>query len=161
MSPHMSSQYGELRPTSGWDLLVSLRHPCKCQRVSRLDSVTARHSSSGRQPNLAALNRGRHIYSAGRPSRWALAHISSSFVFTCHPPCVLFLETWQTSFLTAFIHVENRTMSDVMYCVIQTYCRCIVEFACCTAGFAHHWRCEWSQGQSEISHYSRQVFQPA
>jgi len=25
----------------------------------------------------AALNRGRHLYSAGRPSRWALAHISS------------------------------------------------------------------------------------
>ena len=24
---------------------------------------------------VAALNRGRHIYSAGRPSRWALAHI--------------------------------------------------------------------------------------
>jgi len=26
----------------------------------------------------AALNRGRHLYLAGRPSRWALAHISSS-----------------------------------------------------------------------------------
>jgi len=25
----------------------------------------------------AALNRGRHLYSARRPSRWALAHISS------------------------------------------------------------------------------------
>ena len=34
-------------------------------------------SSSERQPNFAALNRGRHLYSAGRPSRWALAHISS------------------------------------------------------------------------------------
>jgi len=34
-------------------------------------------SSSGHQPNLVALNRGRHLYSAGRPSRWALAHISS------------------------------------------------------------------------------------
>jgi len=41
----------------------------------RLGSVTARYSSSGRQPNFAALNRGRHIYSAGRPSRWALTHI--------------------------------------------------------------------------------------
>ena len=27
----------------------------------------------------AALNRGCHLYSAGRPSRWALAHISSFF----------------------------------------------------------------------------------
>jgi len=32
-------------------------------------------SSSGRQPNFAALDRGRHLCSAGRPSRWALAHI--------------------------------------------------------------------------------------
>ena len=35
--------------------------------------------SNGRQPNFAALNRGRHLYSAGRPSHWALAHISSFF----------------------------------------------------------------------------------
>jgi len=33
------------------------------------------HDTSGRQPNFAALNRGRHLYLAGRPSRWALAHI--------------------------------------------------------------------------------------
>jgi len=42
--------------------------------------------SSGRQPNFAALNRGRHLYSAGRPSGWALAHISS-IVF-----CILLLK---------------------------------------------------------------------
>ena len=45
---------------------------------SYIGTVTAWHSSSGRQPNFAALNRGRHLYSAGRPSGWALAHISSS-----------------------------------------------------------------------------------
>jgi len=73
----MSSEYGELRPTSGWNPLASLRHPCKFQRVSRLGSITAHHSSNGRQPNFAALNRGCHLYSAGRLSRWALAHISS------------------------------------------------------------------------------------
>jgi len=71
----MLLQYGELRPTNGWDLLVSLGHHCKFQRVSRLGSVTARHSSSGHQSNFVALNRGRHLYSEGRPSRWALAHI--------------------------------------------------------------------------------------
>ena len=37
--PHMSSQYDELWPTSGWDLLVSLRHPCKFQRVLRLAAL--------------------------------------------------------------------------------------------------------------------------
>ena len=127
---HMSSQYGELRPISGWDLLASLRHPGKFQRVLRLvfvtaatslklytmfgrvldwctiytfpgllprseilprekftlrptlafsyiDGVTARHSSSGRQGKFAVsygmelrnFRRGRHLYSAGRPSR--------------------------------------------------------------------------------------------
>ena len=73
--PHMWLQYGELRLTSRWDLLASLGHPSKFQRLSRLGSVTARHSSSGRQPKFAALNRGRHLHSAGWPSRWALAHI--------------------------------------------------------------------------------------
>jgi len=127
-------QYGELRPTSGWDRSGSLGHPSKFQRVSRLGSVTAatsldgsqpniarclavswagtlhihfqgllprygilpgaeftlhppsfalsyfgsvtaRHLSSGREPNFAVLSTGRHLYSAGRPSRWALAHI--------------------------------------------------------------------------------------
>jgi len=71
----MSLQYGELRPTNGWDRLAGLGHPIIFQRVSRLGSVIARQSHSGRQPNFAALNRGRHLRLAGRPSRWALAHI--------------------------------------------------------------------------------------
>jgi len=37
--------------------------------------ITARHLSSGREPNFAALSTGHHLYSAGPPSRWALAHI--------------------------------------------------------------------------------------
>jgi len=152
---HMSSQYGELRPTksqiklrylatsfepasvmefgfNGWDRLAGFEHPSKFQPVSRLGfvtaptslnggqqnfapclavswagtphihfrmllpfngilprakftlrpslafcyigGVTARHSSS--QPN-AAFSRGRHLYPAGWPSRWASAHIVS------------------------------------------------------------------------------------
>ena len=70
---HMSPQYGELTPTSGWDWFGCLRHLSKFQRLSRLGSVTARQSSSGHQPNFAVLNRGCHLYLAGRPSRWALA----------------------------------------------------------------------------------------
>jgi len=52
---------------------------------SYIGSVTARHSSSRRQPNFAVWDkegnygtsapRLRHIYSTGRPSRWASAHI--------------------------------------------------------------------------------------
>ena len=45
LSSNMSStcppQYGELRPTSGWDRFTSLRHTSKFQRSSRLGSVTA------------------------------------------------------------------------------------------------------------------------
>ena len=71
---HMLPQYGELRPTRGWDRFGSLGHPSYFKRLLRLGSITV---SSERQPNFAAVNRGRHLCSAGRPSRWALAHISS------------------------------------------------------------------------------------
>ena len=77
---HMSSQYGELRPTSGWDRLVSLGHPSKFQRVSRLGSIMQDTLLVG-VSRTAALNRGRYLYLAGWPSRWALADISSLFFF--------------------------------------------------------------------------------
>jgi len=48
-----------------------------------IGSVTARHSSSGRQPNFAASYKdwnygtfAKGLYSVGRPSRWASAHIT-------------------------------------------------------------------------------------
>jgi len=59
-------------------------------QFSYIGSVTARHSSSGGQPNFAAwykewnlqnFRRGRHLYSAGRLSRWAWAHILDEFKF--------------------------------------------------------------------------------
>jgi len=48
---HMSSQYGELRPTNGWDWLTSLGQHSKYQRVSRLGFVPT--SLNGGQPNFA------------------------------------------------------------------------------------------------------------
>jgi len=36
-------------------------------------------TNSARWPIFAALNRGRHLYSAERPSRWELAHILVEF----------------------------------------------------------------------------------
>jgi len=47
------------------------------QRPTFYRCATQPTSSSGRQPNFAALNRGRYLYFTGRPSRWALAHIYS------------------------------------------------------------------------------------
>jgi len=43
--------------------------------LSYFGGVTARHLSSGREPNFAPLSTGRRQYSAGRPSRGALVHI--------------------------------------------------------------------------------------
>jgi len=50
---HMSSQYGELRPTSGWKRFGSLGHPSKFQRGLHLGFVTAGTSHNGSQPNSA------------------------------------------------------------------------------------------------------------
>ena len=72
---HMFPQYGELRPTSD-----SFREFWAPQLLSTASASWQRYCkacSSGRQLNFAALNRGRHLCSAGRPSRWALTHISS------------------------------------------------------------------------------------
>ena len=73
---HMSSQYGELRPHYR---LRSIRQFGSPHLISTGFASWQRyctiHSSTGRQPNFAALNTGSHLYSAGRPSGWALAHI--------------------------------------------------------------------------------------
>jgi len=77
--PYMSPQYGELigplaaeilslawgtpGNLSGFHVLAALLHDTLVVSVSQ----------------TAVLNRGRHLYSAGRPSRWALAHILVSF----------------------------------------------------------------------------------
>ena len=41
----------------------------------------------------AAFNRGCHLYSAGRPSGWALAHISSYYMYLCEWILFLIYET--------------------------------------------------------------------
>ena len=59
---HMSPQYGELRPTNGWDPSGSLRHPCKFQRVSRLGSVTAWHLVVGVSQTLRRWIEGAPVF---------------------------------------------------------------------------------------------------
>jgi len=49
----MFSEYGELRPTNGWDRLVSLGYPSIFQWVSHLGFVTAPTSLNEGQPNFA------------------------------------------------------------------------------------------------------------
>ena len=91
LSSNMSStcrspQYGELRPTSGWDRFGSLGTPTNFNGFRVLAALL---HGSGRQPNFAALNKGCHLCSAGRPSRWALAHILVDISNNC-----IWLQHW-------------------------------------------------------------------
>jgi len=65
-----------------------------------MHSLTARHLVVGvsRQPNFGALNRGRHLCSAGRLSGWALAHILVQFNFNgCLPVFIRHAEHYHIS----------------------------------------------------------------
>ena len=55
----------------------------------------------------AALNRLHHLYSAGRPSRWALAHISSSSFF---PRLITAVADWMSIILPHMVwpHCEFK-----------------------------------------------------
>jgi len=117
----MSPQYGVLQPASGWDRFTSLGHPCKFQRVSRLGSVTERQSSSERQPNFVALNRGRYLCSAGRPSRWALAHI---LVFDIYledsGESVKLLQVFCGSLLVSLTHLLGQCRTLFWNCMMRS-----------------------------------------
>jgi len=65
--------------------LASLGHPSTLHRGSRLRSVTARYSSSGRQPNFAAMDRRHHLY-----IRQGGHHVGHwpQFLFSNFPHCL-------------------------------------------------------------------------
>ena len=68
----------------------------------------------------AASNRGRHLYSAGRPSRWALAHISNS--------CSLFLAYSQRSEIGCLPYFHTRTgLSANLECMSEMCCTWLTE----------------------------------
>jgi len=79
---YMSPQYGEVRPTSGCDRFVSLGHPGNFNGF-RVSAALLHGTLVVGIIQTAALNRGRHLYSAGWPSRWALAKIFC-FEYTCN-----------------------------------------------------------------------------
>jgi len=99
---HMSSQYGELRPTNGWDRLASLWDPSKFQRVSRLCFVTAPTSLNGGQPNFArclavswTCTLYRHIYTF-----WGFCLLTEF----CQVQRSLCVQVFRSSILTALQH---------------------------------------------------------
>jgi len=71
--------------------LASLGHPCKFQRVSRLGSVTARHSSSRRHPNCSVEQRAPPVVGRaaitlgiGPHSSWSIfRHATECLLLAC------------------------------------------------------------------------------
>ena len=111
--PHMSLQYCELRPTSGWDRFVSLGHPSKFQRLSRLGSVTARYSSSGRQPNCAVEQRAPPIFGRaaitlgiGPHSSWGLVDLQAPDLTWLHG------KSFSNYVSNGRSHISSRTSSS-------------------------------------------------
>jgi len=71
----------------------------------------------------AAMNRGRHLYSAGRPSRWALAHISSCsnrcYVRRCRRQLHAQTEATKASAENSYETADNAFNTKSEYCEIQ------------------------------------------
>ena len=78
-------------------------------------------SSSGRQPNFAALNRGRHLCLAGRPSGSALAHIL--VVYNLH--------NIVTDFWATICKTVRPTLSDpCLSCPVLSLCLSVTLVYC-------------------------------
>jgi len=93
-SLQMSLQYGELRPTSGWDRSGSWGTAANFNGL-RILAALLHGSQVVSVVQTAALNRGRHLCSAGQPSRWALAHILvETWLETWCKGLSTWLETW-------------------------------------------------------------------
>jgi len=93
----MSPQYGELQPTSGWDRLTSLGHPCKFQLVSHshLGSVTARHLVVGVSQTLRRWTEDATYIRQGNHhvGHWSTFLVSSVF-FSSPNGCLPYFHTW-------------------------------------------------------------------
>jgi len=96
--PHVP-QYDELKPTGGWDLLASLGHPSKFQRVSCLGSVTAATSLNGASTKLCTM--------FGRLLAWYAIYIfrgSCPVTEFCHEQYSLCVELLRSPILAALLH---------------------------------------------------------
>jgi len=61
----------------------------------------------------AAFNTGRHLYSAGRPSGWALAHISSLVLFQLH---AVFKKTISSDYTTSLmVYCAGERYNEVLW----------------------------------------------
>jgi len=157
------------RPTSGWDLLASLGHSSKFQWISSLGSVTAWHSSSGCQPNFVALNRGRHLCSAGRTSRWALAHILVIIAFRVSSrPWEMYcshsrflsvcLSLWLSvrGRMPTLLHGPGLTWRSGRGCLLVVHCWADLQSVHGCVAMATLWKCMAEPTACSATHYACQ-----
>ena len=105
-----SGALGEFLPGAQFTLRPSLAH-------SYIGSVTAWLSSSGHQAIFAALSRGHHLYSAGRPSRWASAHILVTIV-----PLMITWNKYIDCLQSFGVCIIKRHILSVVFCLYLNNC---------------------------------------
>ena len=99
---HMSPQYGELRPTSGWDRFTSLGYPCKFQLVSHLGSITAQHLVVGVSQTLRCWTEGATYIRQGDHD---VGHWPTFLVLLlCHSFCYISCKHYVTLYCFACLH---------------------------------------------------------
>ena len=140
---HMSSQYGELRPSNGWDRFGSLVHPSWFQRVSRLGSVSARHSSTGRQPNCGVEQRAPPIFGKAAITLgivpWALSHILVCICYSiylilfgvctilcCFDLCIWYIFKSKLVCVIIFVHFVNLFHRHAVLSLAYLHCKLAV-----------------------------------
>jgi len=100
--------------------------------------------------SIAALNRGRHLYSAGRPSRWALAHISSYLLSFIGVSLTVWLKSWSFEFIFGRPFVKRFAL-----CYLTVVClSCLSVLSCPVCNVGVLWPNGWMD-RDETLHAGR------
>jgi len=119
---HTSPQYGELWLTSGWDRFVSVGHPYKFQRVSRLGSVYCTVLQQRASAKLCGVEQrappifGRATITLGigpHSSCRLLLHASETASYR-HPNIVLIILNRQKNHVVSFTN-DSRDVAIICY----------------------------------------------
>jgi len=108
---HMSPQYGELRPTSGWDRLTSLGYPSKFQLISRLGSVSPRHLVVGVTQTFRRWTEGATCIRQGdhHVGHWPTSLVLSTLVLV---QCLCMIVSLLSHVMAVCGCVENKSDAD-------------------------------------------------
>jgi len=114
--PHKSSQYGELRPTSGWDLLASLGTPANCNAFRLLAALlhgilVLGVSQTLRRPTEGATYIRHGGYHVGHWPTFLVHILAAPYAIgqaVIFLPCGFFLSFFLSSFLLLFFLAKSQ-----------------------------------------------------